>query len=616
MPLGFEQGVVEDSQLTEEEEGDSQLSLYSLIEIPSSDQRAPSWSPLTQNEMAPASSPLSSAPPSQSQTKPTSSNPDPRLPHYRPAKPIPFELAEHVLIYFEESLHMQAFNLLTSLLSSGASSANLNAPASVPSPSHLALTATLCVHPRMTTRTISRDHHEAANEARRLLRLTHKVLGPINGNFATAFEFKHYDHVARSRIAHSDSSQPDIEPEAPIDSPYADAGSVFSLAEDFWHVVGWAFNCACLPDMYAARWSQWHLWLDFMLSILESDWELRFHNNTVEDSLILQFIESATSGYGRDRRIMRAIFADGSPKSLNEFKPIFKHELKPPKSDTDQPKKREVEKLDIDAEVYGDYMAPDDDEDGDEDYSQNSRPAGKTQRTRTPSTRRITPRNSNQSLREDFDSGTGSNTTSTLGSPKALSLRIRLLHLLSHISGCPATLPSFLEIPELYTLFIEFIKPLPISLFASVLTTTARLFSSDAHSTLVEKLLQRTLETSFNSDERFLTRTKLVESYLPFAASRSDVPSNAKVSICLEALVRSLKRAGLLGGDRVDVQRAVRMGVERRGRVLKRGKKEEEELAGKMLRESGRRMMWSVGIEVDAEEEDDIDSDTIVVAER
>ena len=76
--------------------------------------------------------------------------------------------------------------------------------------------------------------------------------------------------------------------------------------------------------------------------------------------------------------------------------------------------------------------------------------------------------------------------------------------------------------------------------------------------------------------------------------------SNAKVSILLESLVRSMRRGGLLD-DGVEVQGAVRKGVERRMEVLRRERRgraaavEEEELAGKMLRESGWALLRAVG---------------------
>ena len=108
-------------------------------------------------------------------------------------------------------------------------------------------------------------------------------------------------------------------------------------------------------------------------------------------------------------------------------------------------------------------------------------------------------------------------------------------------------------------------------------------------------------------DECYLTRSKLLSCYLPFAAAKADVASNAKVSILLESLVRSMRRSGLLD-DGVDVQSAVRKGVERRVEVSGRERRgrvadqEEEELAGKMLRESGWALLRAVGAkEVDEE---------------
>ena len=88
----------------------------------------------------------------------------------------------------------------------------------------------------------------------------------------------------------------------------------------------------------------------------------------------------------------------------------------------------------------------------------------------------------------------------------------------------------------------------------------------------------------------------------------------------LDSLLQSLRRAGDLEYDD-EVREAVRRGVERRERVLrstsKRGGGEEQELARKMLRQSGRWMLRCVGaeeeVEADGAEED---SDTIVVMAR
>jgi hypothetical protein len=460
----------------------------------------------------------------------------------------------------------------------------------------------------MTTKTLSREHHEQVNAALRLLRLANKVAGPVNANFAFAFEFKHYDHTCRPLQADLNSSQSEPQTEPPIDSIYAGAKSLFSLAEDFWHIVGWAFNCSCLDSMYTARWSQWSLWLDFMISALEADWELRFQSSTAEESLILQFVESTTSGYGRDRRIMRAIFADGSPKSLNEFKEVFKHELSPPKSDSDKPKKREVDKLDIEADIYGDYMANNDDDTEEEDKYTSISSKSTRSRTRSPSTRRITPRTSNQSLQSTDLALTTS--PSTLGPPLAITLRHRLLHLLSHLSGCASTIPSFIEIPELYTLIGEFIRPLPILVFTQFVVSLPRTFSPDAYATLLEILLQGMLENVVDG-ERYLTRAKLVKCYLPHASSKGDVAGNARVSVLLEGLVREMRRGGLLE-EGVDVQDAVRKGVRRRGEA-RRGRGVEEDMAVVVLRESGWGFLRAVGAgEVVDEEEGggDRDQDT------
>ena len=52
----------------------------------------------------------------------------------------------------------------------------------------------------------------------------------------------------------------------------SDADSVWQRAEDFWHVVGWAFRCSVL---HPERWERWQIWLQFMCNVLEDDWKER-----------------------------------------------------------------------------------------------------------------------------------------------------------------------------------------------------------------------------------------------------------------------------------------------------------------------------------------------------
>src|SRR4051812_8932391 len=108
--------------------------------------------------MSPTSSPLSSPPLSQPEPQPArQTKPPSKARHYRQPRALPFELSQHVLISFEDPLSPQASTPLFSPLPPSPASRDPATPAFIPSPIHLSLSATLAVHPTLTTRTTSRE---------------------------------------------------------------------------------------------------------------------------------------------------------------------------------------------------------------------------------------------------------------------------------------------------------------------------------------------------------------------------------------------------------------------------------------------------------------------------
>ena len=549
-----------------------------------------------------ASSPLSSPPLDCSFTGQTAGPDIDRK--YRTSRDLPFELAQHVQTYYEESLFTQAYTFLLSITGNSISPINRAAPVTIPSAPHLALAATVSVHPTFTTRTTSREKWEQANLAVRLLRLVQQTVGPVNGNVLGAFSFQKNDSRS-SRRTHFEDDEDEYQGtrntdplSSDLNTSYAGFQSVWTRADDFWHLVGWAFNCACLPGVHGKRWRRYQVLLEHILDVLETDWELREQSNSTEESLIWHYIELAAGGHARERRILRAIFADGSTRSTNEFRPIFAHELKEPLTENPKDgggiKKREVD-VDFEHDVFGDYLMQDDSDasdDGDSWARGPGRPPSKRTRTRTPSSRRLTPRASAGSLRSDYDAGDdvlssaklatqkSSPTAGDLGDHASLDLRLRLLSLLTHISSHPtltATSPTTFPDPEgLFTLLVEFIKPLPLPIFTHFVlptpTTSSPLLTLQTSMTLSELLLQRLLEPSAPSirSHVLLSQHKLETEYLPFAAARNTADANARVSVLLESLTRCLVAvdAGTLSAADGALARAVQTGVVRRlGRV-------------------------------------------------
>lgn len=574
-----------------------------------------------------ASSPLSSPPPTQSFTREVSATEQGRP--YRPTKELPFELSQHVQTYYEENLFTQAYNFLLSITSSTASSTNHSAPVVIPPPSHFALAATIAIHPVCTTRTNSREKWDQANSALRYLRLVHTAVGPLNADFVTAFSFRKYDfRFSRYSDVRDDGGDEDAGGEGidfrdnDLHTPYARSQALWTRAEDFWQLVGWAFNCACLPGIHADRWNHYRLLLEYLLDVLETDWQSRTTsaNSSPEESLIWQYIELAGGGSGRARRIIRAIFADGSTRSTNEFRAIFANELKEPEQDSGKIKKREA--INIDQDIYGDYLARDEEDFSDEGDGASTgtgasgRPYKRIRtRTRTPSSRRVTPRSSTGSLQSAYADGEESSST-TLGDSTSLPLRLRLMRLLTYISSHPTVLSTspttFPDTEDLFTLFVEFIRPLSLQIFAQMILPSPAPMSTASHptqsatgifapstlTTLCESLLQRLLENSAPSirSNVLLSQQKLEDEYLLFAASKNSIDANARVSLLLESLTRSLASAGVLKRTEA-LRHAVRKGVERRmGKVLdagegrKRKVQKREEDAWTWLVESGERI--------------------------
>lgn len=510
----------------------------------------------------------------------TSSPKQPGIPHpvYRLVKILPYELCEHCRIYFEETLCMvdsvqrnrpanneldtQALNLLISLLTSGATS-NPPVPAFLATHQYLALAATLVVHPSLTTRAKSEKLIKESNLALQYLRSTLDTVGPINGNLRDAFLFtglgtsSRRGGSGRKRVFENDES-PLIDNSNTIENDLAQSGSIWARAEDFWQVVGWAFNCSIL---HKKRWTRWSLWLDYMLDVLERDWGIRAlglqgecatseHEDPRQASMIVGFLGSTGASTGREKKILRAVFANGESRAAAEFPEIWKNESKERKNADVQ---KIQTKIDIEADDYGDYMS------ADESDLEEGNP-----RIKDPLSSQAESQNSESML---------ANLATPLGGTDAINLRVRILSLLSTVS---ADLPdAFVPLNTLYDIYLQHIRPLPLPTFFLVLSpSTLSVFPPFATSSLVQYILRSLIESAAPLpliDD--LTQPMLEKSFLPYAANTTSIADNAKVSLCVETLLRLLdQHVGLKWSP--NLQDAMERGVEARDRkASKKGKK-------------------------------------------
>ncbi|KAJ5597517.1 hypothetical protein N7537_007601 [Penicillium hordei] len=568
---------------------------------------------------------------------------------YRSPVPLQWELARQTEIFLEDSLWPQAYSLLYNVLASGTISST---KAVIPLPQHLAVAATMLVHPKTTTRAESEYEKEAPNAALRFLRLTNSLVGPMDAKFNLAFGFTHFESSRQGRRRGEspmvvENDNPDTRP---LNTKFNKASSVWSSAEDFWHAVGWAFNCSVL---HPARWERWQIWLQFMCNVLEDDWKERekkyqeakqnqrdtsvwserseysgrsegedsqgaeqaekgnrrgrrrkakvveVHDDLgiFRESLIFRYIVSNTTA-GRDRRIMRAIFANGK-SNLGEFKEVFTDELRipVPEQDSHNTKKRAGD-INIDKDDYGDYLNNSDEDFEADQSSISASPPGKGSNASNTRRSKRTRRGTRNAMDEATDpvkmpkeSQTPSHESnlSPLGGYISLALRQQLLSILSSVSE---KLPrDFMPLDDLYGMFVENIRDLSLPIFQHFISpSNLPHLLPEADSTLCELLLFVLRESSApSSDDNYLTQAKLEKCFLPYAAATPTLGNNAKVSLLLEALMVLLHKSKMLSVT-PSLAEAVRSGIARR----EKASRDRDSVEWAYLRESGFRMQFMV----------------------
>ncbi|KAJ5942108.1 hypothetical protein N7516_002276 [Penicillium verrucosum] len=568
---------------------------------------------------------------------------------YRSPVPLQWELARQTEIFLEDSLWPQAYSLLYNVLASGTIAST---KAVVPLPQHLAVAATMLVHPKTTTRAESEYEKEAPNAALRFLRLTNSLVGSMDAKFNIAFGFTHFESSRQGRRRGEspmvvENDNPDTRP---LNTKFNQASSVWSSAEDFWHAVGWAFNCSVL---HPARWERWQIWLQFMCNVLEDDWKERekryqeakqnqrltsvlsersecsgrseregsqdadpaeketrrgrrrkakvveVHDDLgiFRESLIFRYIASNTTA-GRDRRIMRAIFANGK-SNLGEFKEVFTDELKIPVPEQDpQNSKKRAGGIDIDKDDYGDYLNNSGEDFEPDQSSTSTSPPSRGSNGGNPRRNKRTRRGTRNAMDKATDpikmskaSQTPSHESnlSPLGGYISLALRQQLLSILSNVSE---KLPRhFMPLDHLYDLFVENIRDLSLPIFQHFISpSNLPHLLPEADSTLCELLLFVLRESSApSSDDNYLTQAKLEKCFLPYAAATPTIENNAKVSLLLEALMVLLHKSKMLSVT-PSLAEAVRSGIARR----EKASRDQDSVEWAYLRESGFRMKFMV----------------------
>lgn len=398
------------------------------------------------------------------------------------------------------------------------------------------------------------------------------MVGPVKSSLDEAFVFSGIGSTSRRggggtrrRTIAEDASPTGSGPDE-IENDLAQTGAIWVQVEDIWQVVGWAFNCSVL---HQKRWARWRVWIEYMLDVFEEDWKVREYQDMGSDdeeadeqrekSIIVRSLSSEDVATGRERKIVRALFADGGSRSTAEFPEIWKNETKERRQERET--KKVPTKIDIEADNYGDYL----DEDEDSDSEASSNPKVSEAKSESPAKPLLT------------------DLSTPLGGTAALHLRLRFLSLLSTVS---VSLPTrFTTLDRLYDIYLEYIRPLPLPNFFTLISPSnlGLSFSPPAASSLVQYILRSLITSSAPTpagDD--LTQQVLEENYLPFPANTSSIADNAKVSLCVETLLRlSDRHIGLAWTPAL--QDAVELGVAaREGKAKKAstGKKRGRGMSG------------------------------------
>ncbi|KAI1488770.1 hypothetical protein F5X96DRAFT_684747 [Biscogniauxia mediterranea] len=510
---------------------------------------------------------------SSSPTEPDiSANPDPPCP-YRKARRLPPELREHCRVYLEESLHQYTLNLLNSLLSSRRDSPRH--PAYCPPPSQLSLLNTIVVHPDFTTRPKEHNWPEVAVESLIYLRSILSLFGPINAGFKEATRFTTSSAYSRNSTPESDTEPDDTQHDDRRDADerglvrlsgkHSD-GSIWRRGQDFFSVVGWAFNCSVL---YPSRWRHWKQWLGFMLELIESDLEERRRLDMesgqddrphLRDSILAGYLSQRSGrSAGNVKSIMKAIFADGSKSASSLFQEVWYKEHKGMSHTALNKRKRE--RVNIEKGDFGSWL------DNDSVYSSQASEPPTPQKRRTNSGR--VDRSDFQALEPTF--------------MESVPLRQRLFSALSYLCFYLPSPP--LDLTDLYETFETAIKSQPLPIFAALVSHPTSALRVESQITILRSITELFMPSSALSpakvdrarhDAGGISPPILERCFLPYPANTIAPDDNAKLALLLENLLQiSWCGAAASEGERFDPRRlrdAARKGVDARETKAKRKK--------------------------------------------
>lgn len=387
------------------------------------------------------------------------------------------------------------------------------------------------------------EYLDVSTQALRYLRNLLAIVGPINADLRTAFRFQEFSRggrrwTHRGRGNDSDLSDEDMSgDEDRLRGRIANESGVWGRGQDFWSTIGWAFNCSML---HPHRWRYWKAWLEYMLDVLEADWNERDRRDqeasqtggkanevprtSRQESMIIAYMERCNGRQNDFKGMIKALLADGSEISSSAYREVFDKEPRGPKTQSRKRKREQV--LDLENDKFGDYF---DDESMSSGISEPPTPQ------KPKDTRKF-----------------GSAGAYTVGLVESIELRLRLFKLLSLVTWA---MFKRSELDQLYDEFAVGIKLLPLRMFSLFVTQRPNILLMETHVTLTKELFHLLLPSSYKNPAKVdpeadaqgaLTSLMLEQCYICYPANTVAMDDNAKLSLVVENAIQVLLAYGIL----------------------------------------------------------------------
>jgi hypothetical protein len=386
------------------------------------------------------------------------------------------------------------------------------------------------------------------------------IVGPINANLRAAFEFgggyssgrnhttittkkrtgsKGPKNRTRARDSFSPSSG-DSDGDS-VGGQFARSQLLWRRAPDFWAVFGWALRCAA---EYPHRWCHWRLWLEFMVGVLEADWDERLVRDEVSGrtargkpatpypllsgSLLVGYLgDLRRERKNVPKEVMRALFAFSQEGDVASdwavFREVFERETVVGRGKSKR--KRGDTVVDLENGQFGDYLDGDESESSSDDGLMPSAP---------------------RAQRKPGRKAKGVGTPAfclTDGIAETVPFRLRIFRLLSAVSFyVPDTFES---VDELYERFTDHVRGLPLPMFRLFLEARPSILPEYVQVALLRTVIENLLPTHPDpavvdpqgGSGNAVTVRMMQKCFLPFPANKVTAEDNAKLSLALENLM-------------------------------------------------------------------------------